>query len=132
MNRAVLDASAVVEYLRWSPAGARLAQTVLGDDTARHVPHLCPVEVVSALRSMVARGEMLAGRAEAALDDLTDLSATRHPVEPLLPRVWELRDTVSAYDGTYVALAEALDAALVTADRRLARAVDGVEVVLVR
>ena len=117
----VLDASAVVEYLRWSPAGARLAQMLLEGDADLHLPHLCPVEVASAFRSMVARAEMGAARAEAALDDLAELAASRHPVEPLLPRIWELRHNMTAYDATYVALAEVLTATLVTADRRLAR-----------
>jgi len=130
VNRAVLDASAVVELLRWSPAGQRVAGTIADADL--HVPHLCPVEVASALRSLVARGEVLEGRARAALEDLSDLPAIRHPVEPLLPRIWELRDTITAYDATYVALAEALGATLITGDRKLAGAVGAaLDVVLV-
>lgn len=132
MTPTVVDASAVVEYLRWSPAGARLAKTAFGVEVDRHLPHLCIVEAVNALRSMVIRREMHASRAEAALDDLRDLVATRHPVEPLLPLIWQLRETMTAYDATYVALAEALDAPLVTADRRLAGVVKTVEVDVVQ
>jgi predicted nucleic acid-binding protein len=123
--RAVLDASAVVELLRWSPAGQRVARTLVSADADLHVPHLCPVEVTSALRSLVARGEVPEGRARTALEDLADLPATRHPVEPLLPRIWGLRDAITAYDATYVALAEALEATLITGDRKLAAAVAG-------
>lgn len=74
------------------------------------------------LRGWVRGSTLSAGRAEAALTDLADFPGTRHPHEPLLPRVWALRDTVSAYDAQYVALAEALDAVLLTGDARLARA----------
>lgn len=122
MTRAVLDASAVVELLRWSPAGQRLAATIATTDADLHMPHLCSVEVTSAWRSLVARGEVPEARARAALEDLADLPATRHPVEPLLLRVWQLRGNLTAYDATYVALAEALGATLITGDRRLGRA----------
>ena len=59
--------------------------------------------------------------AASALQDVIDLDIVRYDHEVLLPRVWELRKNVTAYDGMYVALAEALDAPLLTADRRLAR-----------
>jgi predicted nucleic acid-binding protein len=78
------------------------------------------------LRAWVHCGEVAEGRAAAALQDLGDLPARRWPVEPLLGRMWELRDNVTVYDANYVALAEALDADLLTADRRLARGVDGI------
>jgi predicted nucleic acid-binding protein len=57
-----------------------------------------------------------------ALDDLSDFPLHRYPNDVLLPRVWELRHNLTAYDAVYVALAEALDARLVTRDRRLAAA----------
>lgn len=67
-------------------------------------------------------------RAAAALTDLGDLPARRWPSEPLLPRMWQLRDYVTAYDASYVALAELLDAQLLTTDQRLARGLEGVSV----
>lgn len=66
--------------------------------------------------------ELTEQRAEAALADLSDLSAVRHAHEPYLARIWSLRENVSAYDAVYVALAEALEAPLLTCDARLARA----------
>ena len=85
-------------------------------------PDLLRVEVVSALRRMTAAAQLTRGRAGAAIDDLLELPLSVFPTAPLLRRAWELRDTVSAYDACYIALAEALDCTLVTADARLARA----------
>lgn len=120
----VVDASAFAEYLVGSPLGVAAA-TSLGHDSAVHLPHLAVVETASVLRGWVLGGHLSAERAQAALTDLGDFPGTRWPAEPLLPRVWELRDNLSAYDATYVALAEALDATLLTADARLARAIEG-------
>lgn len=64
-------------------------------------------------------GKMTAARGEAALSDLARFAAVRHRVEPLLPRIWALRANLNVYDGSYVALAETLDAVLVTADLKL-------------
>jgi predicted nucleic acid-binding protein len=97
----VLDASVIAEYL-------------IGRETA------------SVLRTWVRRGEVLASRASAAFEDLRDLPARRWPSEPLLERIGELHDNVTTYDANYVALAEALDADLLTADRRLARGLEGI------
>lgn len=72
-----------------------------------HLPHLCVIETTLVLRSWVARGEVHAARAALALEDLADFRGIRHPVEPQLPRIWELRSNLSAYDVSYVALAEA-------------------------
>lgn len=131
----MLDASVVVELLMLSPLGQRaatIARQAAGD---LHIPHLADVETLSALRALVAREALAPGRAQLALTDLRDFPARRWPASPLFERVWELRDAVTAYDATYVALAEALDARLVTADVRLAHGVQDVascEVVLVR
>ena len=83
---------------------------------------LIDLEVTSVWRGLVRGGRVPAARVEAALDDLRDLPIQRVEHTSLLPRCWELRENLSAYDATYVALAEALDAPLVTADARLARA----------
>jgi predicted nucleic acid-binding protein len=121
----VLDASAVAEYLVASALGDVAAVHMAEHPGDLHVPHLAAVEVTSVLRAWVRRGEMAGSRAEGALADLADLPARRWPVEPLLGRVWELRDNVTAYDAAYIALAEALDADVLSADDRLAPAVDG-------
>lgn len=87
-----------------------------------HTPHLADVEVAHALRQMVAHGTLGADRAADARYDLARLPARRYAHTLFLERVWELRDTVSIYDAMYVALAEALEAPLVTCDPSLARA----------
>ena len=118
----VLDASAVVELLLGTAAGRRVAERIEDPADALHVPHLLDVEVAQALRRYVQFGEIGAAEASAALGDLRALDLSRHAHEPLLDRVWALRENISAYDAVYVALAEALAAPLLTCDRRLARA----------
>ncbi len=85
-------------------------------------PHLADSEVVHALRSQVLRGAVEPGDAWRAIATWGRLGVERVGVTGLLSRVWELSSNLSAYDATYVAVAEAMDAPLVTADARLARA----------
>ena len=118
----VLDASAVVELLLGTAAGWRVAARIHDPADALHVPHLLDVEVAQALRRYVQFGEITASEAVAALGDLRALDLSRHAHEPLLDRIWALRENISAYDAVYVALAEALSATLLTCDRRLSRA----------
>ena len=87
-----------------------------------HAPHLLDVEVTSAVRRGVLGGRISVADGRAHLADLRDLAIARHAHEPLLERILELRDAVSAYDGSYVALAELMGATLVTADARLTKA----------
>jgi predicted nucleic acid-binding protein len=87
-----------------------------------HAPHLLDVEVAQVIRRYAAKGEIDSEPGSAALADLTDLPMHRYPHDFLLPRVWDLRDNLTAYDAVYVALAEALDAPLLTCDQRLAAA----------
>jgi len=112
----VLDASAAVSAL----LNAGRARTALADDVV-HVPHLIDSEISHALRRQVLRRSLAADDGWAALDTWRRLGVVRHPVRGLLDRVWELRDNVSAYDASYLALAEALGCALLTADARLSR-----------
>lgn len=81
-------------------------------------PHLLDVEVTQVLRRLEGAGVLEPGRARTALGDLRALRLVRHPHGPLLGRVWELRHDLSAYDGLYIALAEALKVPLVTTERR--------------
>ena len=97
------------------------ARQALRSDEA-HAPHLLDVEATSAIRRWVLAGRLTVEEARSSIRDLGDLAITRHGHEPLLDRVLELRDVVSACDGTYVALAELLGATVVTGDRRLSRA----------
>ncbi|CAN5867876.1 PIN domain-containing protein [soil metagenome] len=87
-----------------------------------HVPHLLDVEVTAALRRRVRLGQTDVEVATEIMGDLADLAALRWDHEPLLRRVWDLRDNVTPYDAVYVVLAEMLDAPLVTSDARLSRA----------
>jgi len=86
------------------------------------LPELADLEVVSVLRRQLLAGAIDARRAGLALNDLAVLPARRAPHRPLLARCWELRANLTPYDATYVALAEALEATLLTGDQRLARA----------
>jgi predicted nucleic acid-binding protein len=113
----VVDASAaLLALLVAGPARQIVATEQL------HVPHLIDCELASALRRAVAARRIGAGDAWNAIDRWRRLGMTRHPAFPLLDRIWGLRENVSAYDGSYVALAESLECALLTADGRLARA----------
>ena len=118
----VLDASALVELLLETAIGRKVALRIADANVALHVPHLADVEVAQALRRYAREGDLNNAEARAALDDLRDLDLRRHSHEPLLDRAWELRDNISTYDAVYVALAEALDAVLLTCDGKLARA----------
>ena len=118
----VLDASALVELILDTPAGALIAERIADPAEGLHTPHLADLEVVQALRRYIREGELSPRAAAAALDDLRDLDLQRHAHEPLLERVWDLRDNLTAYDAVYVALAEILDAVLLTCDGPLSRA----------
>ncbi|MFN8095505.1 MAG: type II toxin-antitoxin system VapC family toxin [Vicinamibacteria bacterium] len=118
----VLDASALVELLLGTAAGRAVLERIASPDVSLHAPHLADVEVAQVLRRLARDGDLDPGSAGTALADLRALDLERHSHEPLLERVWALRDNLTAYDAVYVALAEALDAKLVTCDRRLARA----------
>ena len=118
----VVDASALLEFLLQTPLGTRVEARLFRHDDEFHVPHLVDVEVVQGLRHLVRKGEVSSGRAAEAIADLTELDLHRHAHVDFLGRAWMLRDSISAYDATYVALAEAIDAAIVTCDGPLAKA----------
>ncbi len=96
---------------------------ITAPDADLHVPELCDLEFVSVLRGGLMRGRLSVPRAAEAVSDYRRLPLSRHRHEPLLERILELRDNFSVYDACYVALAEAIEAPLVTADRRLATTV---------
>ena len=121
----VLDASSVVELLDGSRPGAVVAERIQDPSESLHAPHLLDLEVAQAYRRAVYEGAVSAARAAEALEDLVLLDVFRYPHDRLLPRVWELRQNLTAYDASYVALAEALDCPLLTCDRRLARSGHG-------
>lgn len=116
----VVDASAVIEVLLNTPAGVRVADRLFADGETLHAPHLLDLEVAQVLRRYALSAELDAARGAQALEDLAALPLSRYPHDVLLPRIWELRHNVTAYDAAYVALAEGLAAPLVTRDAALA------------
>lgn len=128
----VVDASVVVEVLLRTPAADAIAERLFTPRETLHAPHLMDVEVTQVLRRYVARGEVEAEHGRSLVALLMQFPITRHAHQPLLARMWELRDNLTAYDAAYVALAEGLRAPLLTRDQRLAsapRAVARVELI---
>lgn len=113
----VLDASAAVTVL----LNDGNARQLVGSE-GLHAPHLIDAEIVSALRRLVHVGTLSTEDGLRCLETWSHLAVIRYAAGPLLQRMWELRERISAYDAMYVALAEVLDCALVTADARLSRA----------
>ncbi len=113
----VVDASVIVELV-----ANDLDPDRLGDEELA-VPHLIDSEVTNVLRRLVAHKILNDRQGTIALDGFTRLALTRFPADWLRPRMWELRHNLTAYDATYVALAELTGAtALLTTDTRLANA----------
>jgi predicted nucleic acid-binding protein len=118
----VVDASAVIDMLLQSDRGKKVAARILDPDETLHVPHLIEIEVTQVLRRFMLAGELTEARGRDALSDLADLPFIRYPHTEFLQRVWDMRSSLSAYDAVYVALAEGLEAPLVTTDGKLSRA----------
>ena len=116
----VLDASAVIEMLLQTPAGGQVEVRITSRRELLHAPHLIDLEVTQVFRRLVAASVVTRARGREALEDLRDIPLVRHSHTILLDRIWQLRDNFTAYDAAYVALAEELDAPLLTCDRKLA------------
>ena len=116
----VVDASVVVEVLLRSDAGAVLEERLLDGDDPLHAPHMLDVEVAHALRRCALHGDIDGRRGRASLGFLAAMSIERHGHQPLLERMWQLRHNLTACDAAYLALAESLDAPLLTRDSALA------------
>jgi predicted nucleic acid-binding protein len=117
----VLDASAAIELILNTETGRSIASRISDPEIGIHAPHLIDVEVMQTLRRYVKEGEIDSRTVKSVLDDFRSLDIERHAHEPLLDRVWALRENLTAYDAVYVALAEALDAMLITCDGKMAR-----------
>lgn len=115
----VLDSSSVLEVLLRTETALRIEDRIFSPEETLHAPHLLDLEVAQILRRYSASGQMDPERGRQALADLTDLPITRYPHDLFLPRIWELRHNMTAYDAVYVALAETLPATLITRDARL-------------
>ncbi len=118
----VIDASAMLEVLLVTPTALDIEDRIFAADETLHAPHLLDLEIAQVLRRYCHIGDMEPERAEEALADLAVLGVVRYPHDLFLPRIWELRHNVTAYDASYIALAEELSAPLLTRDQRLAAA----------
>jgi predicted nucleic acid-binding protein len=117
----VVDASVVVEVLLGTAAGRAAADRLFARGESLHAPERVDVEVAQVIRRYAANRELKPARAREAIRDLEDLPITRCAHVDLLPRIWELRHHLTAYDAAYLALAEVLMAPLLTRDAGLAR-----------
>jgi len=118
----VLDASASVALVLSHPAAAALKRWLARPFMSLHAPHLIDVEVAQVLRRYWLSGDLTAAHAHERLQAHLDLPIVRYPHDVLMSRAWQLRANVTAYDAMYLALAEALDAPLITLDEKLATA----------
>lgn len=118
----VIDASAeVAVLLNVGLEVERIRERIARPGETLHVPHLFEIEVLHALRGLSLRGTISPERSDLALSRLSDTQFTRYLHTTLMGRVWDMRENLTAYDAAYVALAEALNAPLVTTDARLAQ-----------
>ncbi len=117
----VVETSALLEALAARDPAPGLVER-LARDGDLHAPHLIETEILHALRRMTLAGAISDERATDARSDFAELTLMRYAHQPLSDHVWELRQNLTAYDATFVALAEALDAPLITCDARLASA----------
>jgi predicted nucleic acid-binding protein len=117
----VVDASVLTEVLLQTPAAAP-AEARFRRERRLHAPHLIDAEVTSALRRLVAAGHISQTLGRTAIINLEQFPLRRHPLQRLLPRIWELKDNLTPYDACYVALAEALGGVLLTRDAHIAAA----------
>ena len=119
----VLEASAALAaFLGTGVNSTSIRVRIEAPGESLHAPQLLDVEMLHALRGLVLRGDVSRARDEEVREDFASLRWSRYSHVAFLDRIWELKDNLTAYDATYVALAEALSAPLVTTDARLARA----------
>lgn len=112
----VLDASAVVELLFQTLAGKRISDIIFEPNANLCAPELLTIETVQVIRRFINSKELTSATANSIFNDLKDLPISYYPHQILLDRVWELRKNFTAYDATYIALAEVLKAPLITCD----------------
>lgn len=124
----VVDASAMVEALIAAAPASELFSLVATQTLA--APHLLDIEVLSALRGLERRRSLDPQEAKDAQETYFALTIHRYEIAPLAERIWSLRHNVSAYDATYIALAEAIDAPLLTCDARLSSVKTSAQIII--
>ena len=112
----VLDASALVELLFQTKVGKKVGEIIFENQVNLVAPELLSIEVLQVVRRFVNSKELSSERATAVFQDFNDLAISYYPHRILLPRIWELRKNFTAYDATYIALSEQLEATLLTCD----------------
>jgi predicted nucleic acid-binding protein len=117
----VIDASALTEVLLERPEARNGFNAALsgGDQEWLHAPEVVELEILNALRRLVSAGAISDRRATEAVNDLAKARVSRYPHAPFRRRIWELRNELTSYDASYLALAEALNATLITSDAAL-------------
>ncbi len=115
----MLDASAGIDWLLQTPAGQQIDGRLACRGESLHAPHLLDLEIAQTLRRLVQQRLVSPQRADQAMQDFLDLRLSRYPHFFFLPRIWQLRPNLSAYDAAYIALSEELNATLITRDKRL-------------
>jgi len=118
----VVDASVIIEVLLQTTSSPVIERRFFSPGETLHAPHLIDVEIAQVLRRYSSSGELASTRGREALDDLRGFHINRYPHDIFLPRIWELRQNMTAYDAAYIALAEILSAPLLTMDKHLASA----------
>jgi len=116
-----MDASAAIELILRTELGEKVERRALSSEEHLNAPHLLDLEVAQVLRRLTQMKEISPARAHQALEDYQGLLVERTGHQVLLGRIWQLRDSMTAYDAAYVALAEVLNAPLLTCDLKLAR-----------
>jgi len=116
----ILDASAVLDLLLRTAQADAVSAYVFRPGVTLYAPELIDLEFTQVLRRLVLARECSAPQGREALDDFRDLAIYRYTHRPLLNRIWQLRNTHSAYDAAYLALAEGLKVPLLTTDGKLA------------
>lgn len=112
----------MLEQLLGTSKGQHIQEQYLVEGESFHVPHLLDLEVIQVLRRYSHHRILTNHRATQAMEDFLDFPLTRYPHQPLLSRIWELRENFTSYDAAYISLAEALEIPLVTCDAKLTTA----------
>ncbi len=113
----VLDASVLIDYLLDNELSDLAKDRLLENEGAIAAPHLIDIEVAQVIRRFVKSNQLTSKRAKEAIEDLSVFPALRYSHTSFLSRIYALRDNFTAYDATYLALAEALDCSLLTRDK---------------